>query len=318
VGDVGSPDSRLRQVNQSEALGVPGEPGRERAWDNVSCNSDEHHCHASGFKLKLCRSCCGQLTVLKMPHAHNGSENRPEPALTENLLAILNDSHASAEARDSAATRLGNVHDARVVAALEEVLRACVPSVWRSAVGSLAVQGWKAGPGLERLLVALRNHDWDEIGPAEFDAIPSLPGSLVERLIYEDPGSAAKVIEILARHGWKPRAPGEIAVYHVLRGEWSKLAATGEACLDPLVEVAWADSEWFDDQTRAAAAQALRDVVAEISANLPERRLRYLMALPNPVRIQEEVGAEIKIPIYPWRAMCGCIEQELRRRGLWP
>lgn len=252
-----------------------------------------------------------------MPQAHNDSEKQPDRALGDNLLAILNDSRAPAEARNSASTRLGNVHDPRVVPALTEVLRACVPGVWRSAVASLAMQGWKARPGLERLLVALRNHDWKEIGPAEFDAIPSLPSSLVEHLIYEDPGGAVKVIEILARHGWKPRAPGEIAVYHILRGEWNKLAATGEACLDLLVEVAWADSGWFDDQTRAATAQALEGVVVEIGANLPERKLRYLMGLPDPVRIQEEVGAEIKIPIYPWRGMRICIEQELRRRGLW-
>lgn len=49
----------------------------------------------------------------------------------------------------------------------------------------------------------------------------------------------------------------------------------------------------------------------------PERKLRYLMALPDPVHIREEVGAEIKIPIYSWAGMRICIARELRRRGLW-
>ena len=244
------------------------------------------------------------------------SEARLSPA-AGNLIAVLHDNRETAEARSSAAIRLGNVHDARVVPALEEVLRACVPGVWRSAAGALSGQGWKAPPGLDRLLLALWNHAWNEIGPAEIAAFPSLPFSLVEHLIQEDPGGAARVIKVLGQHGWKPHTPGEAAVYHILRNEWDKLTPTGEACLDPLVELAWTDSGWFDDQTRAAAARALEEVVGNICTSLPERTLRYLMGLSDPVRVQEEVGAEIKHSIYLWYAMRSRIQRELQCRGLW-
>lgn len=143
-----------------------------------------------------------------------------------------------------------------------------------------------------------------------------MPSTIVENLIQEDPYGATRVIGELAQNGWKPHAAGETAVYHILRKEWNQLAATGQACLEPLLELA--NSDAFDDQTRREAAGALEEAVERLHEELPESTLRYLWCLRNVERIEEEVGTEIKIYIYFWTTMHDFIRRELERRGLKP
>ena len=228
---------------------------------------------------------------------------------TEKLLAILQSDKESVRGRALAASRLGRNLNSRTVSALREIMRAGVPGVWRKALR-------EAEDGLDRLLLALCHGNLNKLDATAKAAIPSLPSTIVESLIQEDPYGATKVIEELEQNDWKPRTPGETAVYHILRKEWNQLAATGQACIEPLLELA--DSDAFDDETRRAAASALEEAVERLHAELPESTLRYLLCLRGVERIEEEVGTEIKIYIYFWTTMKDCIQRELERRGLKP
>jgi len=233
---------------------------------------------------------------------------------TEKLLAILQSDKESVNGRAFAAWRLGRNPDSRTVSALHEILRAGVPGVWRKAADGLCWSRWTTEDGLDRLLLALCHGNLNELDATAKAAIPSLPSTIVENLIQEDPYGATRVIGELEQNGWKPRTAGETAVYHILRKEWNQLAATGQACLEPLLEVA--DSDAFDDQTRREAASALEEAVERLHAELPESTLRYLLCLRGVERIEEEVGTEIKIYIYFWTTMKNCVQRELERRGL--
>ena len=112
----------------------------------------------------------------------------------------------------------------------------------------------------------------------------------------------------------RARTPAEAAVYHILRKEWDQLPATAEVWIEPVVELAM--NECRDDESRRTAASALEIAVEEFHAELPEKTLKYLQNLGDVVRVQEEVGAEIKHYIYCWTVMPICIRQELELRDL--
>ncbi|HEY6970575.1 MAG TPA: hypothetical protein VJA94_15310 [Candidatus Angelobacter sp.] len=112
----------------------------------------------------------------------------------------------------------------------------------------------------------------------------------------------------------RSRTPAETAIDHILRKEWDQLPATAEAWIEPIVELAM--NEGRDDEIRRTAASALEIAVEQFHAELPERILRYLWNLGDVVRVQEEVGAEIKQYIYSWTVMPICIRQELELRDL--
>ncbi len=234
----------------------------------------------------------------------------------EKLFAILQSDKESARGRAFAAERLGRNPDSRAIYALRQVMRSGVSGVWRAAARAFHGSPERTEDGLDRLLLALDFRELDKLDAAAKAAMPSLPAAVVENLIEEDPYGADRVIDGLQQNGWRPRTPGEAAVYHILRREWDRLAGTGEACIEPLVEVAETDSSAFDDETRRGAAHALEAVIGHLCAELPERILRLLAGLSDPVRIEEEVGAEIRIAIYSWRVMRSCIARELERRGL--
>lgn len=202
------------------------------------------------------------------------------------------------------------------VSALRETMRSGVTGVWRDA--SRTLYGLQAGieDGLDRLLVAVNFGNLNELDETAKAAIYSLPSSVVESLIEEDPRHAAEIVEKLEQNGWTPRTASEIAVCHILHRQWDQLDGIGEACIRPLVEVASNDSGCFDDKTRRAAASALESVIGKIHAELPEKTLHDLWNLGDVVRVEEETGGEIKHHIYSWTEMRICIRQDLELRDL--
>ncbi len=238
---------------------------------------------------------------------------------TEKLLAIYQSENESVQARVFAAGRLGREPDPRSASVLREIrsrLRSGAPGVWREAARELQALPLGAEDALDRLLVALVWGIWSELDAEAKAAIPLMPASIVENLIKENPYLADRDLENLEQAGWKPRTPGEAAVHHILRKEWNQLAATGQACLEPLVELVY--SNGFDDQTRQEAASALEEVVESLHEELPESTLRYLWGLGDVHRIEGDYGrwTGIVIHVYSWKAMGSCIWRELERRGL--
>ncbi len=158
--------------------------------------------------------------------------------------------------------------------------------------------------GLDRLMQAVQTGKLSELDAEAKAAVPSLPSPVVESLI-EDKGarSAAEVIKELEQNGWKPRTPGEAAVYHIVRNEWEQLASTGAACLRPLVAVALYDP---DDDTRHDAAWALVSAVQRLEKDLPEKTLHYLLCA-DLKSTDEDANWQMKDGIW----------KEMERRGLF-
>jgi hypothetical protein len=238
-----------------------------------------------------------------------------DSACTEKLLAILQSGNESVRGRAFAAERLGRNLDSHTASALRQVMRSGVPGVWRTAARTLRRSPELAKDGLDCLLLALESRELSTLDASAKAAISSLPASTVENLLEEDPYGAAKVIDQLCLYGWVPRTPGETAVSHIVRREWSQLANTGDACLKPLVDVAMTDSTAFDEEMRRGAARALEAAVDRLLPELPEMVLRSLAGLSDPVRIQEDVGSEQRIGMYSWQTIRNRIHQELERRG---
>ena len=154
------------------------------------------------------------------------------------------------------------------------------------------------------LMQALQAGKLSELDATAKAAVPSLPSPVVESLVEaKGARSAAELIKELEQNGWRPRTPGEIAAYHIVRNEWDQLASTGAACIRPLVAVVLNDT---NDNTRHDAAWALTSAVQHLQADLPEKTLHYLLCA-DLKSADEDANWLMKDGIW----------KELERRGLF-
>jgi len=181
---------------------------------------------------------------------------------------------------------------------------ACVRAFAATQLGRLRRLSPGVEDGLDRLMQAVQTGKLSELDAEAKAAIPSLPSAVAESLIEgKGASSAAEVIQELERNGWRPRTPGETAVYHIVRNEWDQLATNGAACIRPLVAVAVYDP---DDDTRHDAIWELVSAVQRLEKDLPEKTLHYLLCA-DLKSADEDANWLIKDRIW----------KELERRGLF-